>query len=374
MVESRMTYQSKAVRLSRQMLMDIQNGCFEGGSVLPTFKELTVRYQASEPTVRRAMQILEGKHQLIKLPQRGLQVPFQSRQDGAVRSVPTSRLTIAAVWAGEMNYGVAKRLEGTKRYADTHGLKFTNYISQRHEDVLDALERIENYTADGVIVNPYRESRYLSVLEKLKEKKFPVVLTRSVGSLPLSTVMSNDSAGAYQASYYLIEKYHRPVYYLCEKPETEAATDRHQAYNNAMKDAGFGSDLEECTCPLDVSDADPQYWGLEKNWLPGFYAAEKLLERITLPASILCLNDFVAQGVYEAAAKRGLVIGKDLAVVGTDDLPLAQHLKPTLTTVHPSTEELGYEAGRLLHQIITKKVEPPVHIHLPVELIVRESA
>jgi len=53
---------------------------------------------------------------------------------------------------------------------------------------------------------------------------------------------------------------------------------------------------------------------------------------------------------------------------------LARLLKPSLTTMRQPKERIGYEAGRLVHRLIRREVKPPVHIHLSVELIVRESA
>ncbi len=370
-----MTYQSKAVRLCQQMLEDIERGEIEAGTSLPAAQELAERYRVSRPTVRRALGILTQKNKLIKLPQRGLLVPEGSRwADQGSRPHTVSRLTLAVLGAMDTNYSNTRRMEGMKRYADANNLRFLALISKRHEETLDTLTRIGNYSADGIIVYPYRDERYLAVLKNLMERHFPIVLTRSVEGLNLSTVMSNDETGGYQAANYLIEKYHRPVHYICEPVGEEVAVDRHRGYLNAMKDAGFENVIDEYTWTHGVSDVDSHYWSMEKNWRPGCEIAEKMFGKIKLPASIFCVNDIVARGVYLAAQKHGLVIGKDLVVVGTDDLPFARLLKPALTTIRPQTEELGYEDARLLHQLVQKIVQPPVHIRLPVELIVRESA
>jgi DNA-binding LacI/PurR family transcriptional regulator len=45
-----------------------------------------------------------------------------------------------------------------------------------------------------------------------------------------------------------------------------------------------------------------------------------------------------------------------------------------LTTVHSPVYQMGYDAARLLHQTMCKRVTTPAQIHLPVELVVRESA
>jgi DNA-binding LacI/PurR family transcriptional regulator len=280
------------------------------------------------------------------------------------------------MWASpQHDYAQIKRHEGTRKYAEEHGLKFTNFITPRHEDILEALNKIEDYSLDGVILYPYADVRYKVVLQKLIDKKFPVVLSRSCHSLPLSTVMSNDGVGEYQATHYLIDKYHRPAYYLTASAESpQDAPERYEGYKDAMRDAGFGNLIEKYTCIGEVLENDPIYYGKEKHYRPGFAAVGRAVDRIECPASVLSENDSNVPDIYDNAARKGLVIGKDLMVVGFDDLPLAKLLKPSLTTVHAHIEELGYEAGKLLHRLIKQEVQPPVHIHLPLKLIIRESA
>jgi len=79
-------------------------------------------------------------------------------------------------------------------------------------------------------------------------------------------------------------------------------------------------------------------------------------------------------GVYKAAERCGLTIGRDVCVVGADDLPLAEMLDPPLTTLRASTEQIGFEAARLLHRIIERKASPPISVRLAAEFVVRGSA
>jgi DNA-binding LacI/PurR family transcriptional regulator len=58
-----------------------------------------------------------------------------------------------------------------------------------------------------------------------------------------------------------------------------------------------------------------------------------LLDRPQRPTAILCFSDVVAYGVVQAALARGLDVPGDLSVVGFDDNPLAQRMRPSLTTV-----------------------------------------
>jgi DNA-binding LacI/PurR family transcriptional regulator len=373
-----LSYNSKSARVAAQLTNDVRQGKFNAETVLPMEKDLARIYEVSPRTMRKTLSVLAQKGEIVRQAKRGTFVPAKGDADSIQtangHSSTGRKLGIAAIWATMADYPAMKIFEGMKKYAEAHHLNFTNYLSQSHEEVLDILDRIEDYPAEGIFVYPYIDEGYRRVLEKMVQKQFPVVGIRTVGTLPISTVRSNDAMGAYQATHYLIEKYRRPVYYICEPAEGELAVDRHTGYQNAMVDAGFENLIEQYTCRMKVTDADTNFWDREKKWVPGFEAAGKLLDQIEFPASIFGANDWVAKGVYEAAAKRNLVIGKDLAVMGTDDLPFASLLKPALTTVKPQLERLGFEAARVLHHLVTGKTKSPVQVRLPLELVIRESS
>lgn len=105
----------------------------------------------------------------------------------------------------------------------------------------------------------------------------------------------------------------------------------------------------------------------------GASVIESLLDAGTpLPRAIVCANDQTAIGVMHALARRGIRVPKDVAVTGFDDVPVARHLHPPLTTVRQPMQEMGARAFDVLYsRISTGKGEPDVV--LPVQLIVRES-
>ncbi|MFE4079135.1 LacI family DNA-binding transcriptional regulator [Paenarthrobacter sp. YIM B13468] len=82
---------------------------------------------------------------------------------------------------------------------------------------------------------------------------------------------------------------------------------------------------------------------------PSGYAAVSGLLESKLPFdALLCLNDRLAFGAYQALAEAGLSVPKDVSVVSFDDDPLASHLRPQLTTCALPFEEMGQLAVRLL--------------------------
>jgi LacI family transcriptional regulator len=91
-----------------------------------------------------------------------------------------------------------------------------------------------------------------------------------------------------------------------------------------------------------------------------------------LPRAIVCANDQTALGAMHALARRGIRVPQEVAVTGFDDVPVARHLHPPLTTVRQPMQELGAMAFDVLFsKISTGKGETDVV--LPVQLMVRES-
>jgi len=87
----------------------------------------------------------------------------------------------------------------------------------------------------------------------------------------------------------------------------------------------------------------------------------------------LCYNDVVAIGAIHKMRYRGLVPGRDVAVVGFDDIDEAQQMVPPLTSVAADPVGLGERAAAvLLRQISSGRIRPETIVG-PAELVVRAS-
>jgi DNA-binding LacI/PurR family transcriptional regulator len=372
----------KARRLSQKILDDIDDGLFKRGELLPAENTLAGHYNVSRSTIRRAISYLSSQKKLQKLPQRGAQVPLheqalRSRGSDDRPNGSTSRtITLAAVWAAVPNYHITKMREGMQRYALENDLDFRIFLSPKgHEQALDVLEHIQAHGVNGVAVLPYPGKQYHDLLERLCRDDFPLVSLISIEDLPISSVETDSFSSLYLTTHHLLERYRRPVYFLAMPEVDTVIRDRYCGYRKAMQDAGFTQgDIGEHTLVQKTTGYDPEYWGEEKGWLPAFEVVDALLRRTDEPLSIACMNDGMARAVYKAAEKHGRTIGPDLAVTGVDDMPMASFLQPGLTSISSPPDLQGYEVAQLLHRTIEGKVDQPVHIQMPVELIERESS
>jgi LacI family transcriptional regulator len=107
-------------------------------------------------------------------------------------------------------------------------------------------------------------------------------------------------------------------------------------------------------------------------WWPesAFEQFGDLLDAGERPSAVICLNDRIAFGVYQALTARGLSVPDDVSVVSFDDSDLAVWLRPALSSVALPHREMATEAIRLL---LDDSEERPRAVRVPMPLRVRES-
>jgi LacI family transcriptional regulator len=99
----------------------------------------------------------------------------------------------------------------------------------------------------------------------------------------------------------------------------------------------------------------------------------RLLELDEPPTAVVTASDLMALGAIRAVAEAGRAVPHDVSIVGFDDIQLAGHVHPPLTTLRQDKAGLGAEAGRALMALIDGKTDLPEAVTLPVDLIVRGS-
>jgi LacI family transcriptional regulator len=94
-----------------------------------------------------------------------------------------------------------------------------------------------------------------------------------------------------------------------------------------------------------------------------------LIELAEPPTAIFCANDRMAVGAFEALKERGLRIPEDVSVLGFDDMELAKHLRPALSTMALPHYEMGQWA---CERLLTARSEPVRHA-MPCPARMRDS-
>lgn len=86
----------------------------------------------------------------------------------------------------------------------------------------------------------------------------------------------------------------------------------------------------------------------------GQIAMHQLLDRDDPPTAVIMANDLASFGAMNALNKRGLVPGKDISIIGFDDIIASEHWTPSLTTVRQPTREIGMKAVDMLFDVINR--------------------
>jgi LacI family transcriptional regulator len=100
----------------------------------------------------------------------------------------------------------------------------------------------------------------------------------------------------------------------------------------------------------------------------------KVLENPNPPTAIFCFSDLIAFGVMQGLMMKGITPGKDIDIVGFDNVPVAEIYHPPLTTISSFPRRIGKEAANLLYQQMEKIEREQQRIILNPELIIRESS
>ena len=91
------------------------------------------------------------------------------------------------------------------------------------------------------------------------------------------------------------------------------------------------------------------------------------------PDAVFATSDIMAIGAMRAAREAGLSIPDDLAVIGFDDLPIAAQTDNQLTTIRQPVEPFGARAVEVLLDLIENGIDPPRHVIMHTELVIRGS-
>ena len=179
-------------------------------------------------------------------------------------------------------------------------------------------------------------------------------------SVHAPSVDVDNRAGARTAVEHLLGLGHRRIGCITNAPLAyTAAADRLAGYRDALATAGI--------------DADPALV-VEGSFdaASGHAAATRLLDRAADVTALFVASDIVAFGAMRAIREAGRRVPADMSVVGFDDIPLAQHFDPPLTTIRIPARALGAAAGRALVERLAGRAVTE-RMLLPTELIVRES-
>ncbi|MDL9977905.1 LacI family DNA-binding transcriptional regulator [Microbacterium sp. ASV49] len=235
---------------------------------------------------------------------------------------------------------------------------FASSLDDEPEREIAAVEAFVRRKVDGLILTCAAHSQ--AYLTELVPPEMPVVfIDREPADFAADTVHSDNVGGAELATRHLLGFGHRRLALLIDRREIWTARERERGFLAAL--AEFGVSADTATIVADLSDQD----AAER-------AVTTLLSVPDAPTAIVSGQNLITVGAVHALRRLGR--HHDVALVGFDDVELADLLEPGLTVVAQRPQEMGrVAADRLFASLDTGHRLPPAAKVIPVDLIPRGS-
>jgi DNA-binding LacI/PurR family transcriptional regulator len=218
------------------------------------------------------------------------------------------------------------------------------------------LKLIQSGYMDGVIA--LDNVPFASVLEPVMKKGIPAV---NIGYRACDfSVRSDDYSGGFQLMEHILQLGHRKIGIITVPTNLNFTIGRRM---DGLRDAALAAGVQFEYLPQ--AEGDFSVAG-------GADCAASLLQQHPDLTALIGLNDRMAMGAIQQAHRLGKRVPEQLTIVGYDDIPTAAIMVPSLTTINQQALTLGYEACRMLFEVLNG--QSPESRVIPVELVVRGSS
>jgi len=272
-----------------------------------------------------------------------------TRKTQAIGVVVTS---IADPFNGEV-------VAGIEEVANREGYSVVLATSQADpQREMSVVRSFRERRVDGILVASSRlGAQYQELFDELDA---PMVLLNNQHPSELAHSVSIDNIdGGYQVTEHLIQLGHKNIAYIGDESGLHSDQERCSGFEKAMKEAAI-----PVRADLVVRGDGKQAGGRQR--------AAELLALVQPPSAIFCYNDMTALGAIEEVVAKDWLVGREVSVVGFDDLFFAASLQPPLTTFRQPKKELGKRAMQLLLAILRGQ-EAERKVVVRGELMVRGS-
>ncbi|ATL25908.1 putative LacI-family transcriptional regulator [Streptomyces formicae] len=323
----------------------------------PTMKDVAARAGVGLKTVSR---VVNGEPGVTPDTERRVQEAIEAlgfrRNDSArvLRKGRTASIGLVLEDLADPFYGPLSR--AVEEVARAHGALLINGSSaedpDREQELVLALcaRRV-----DGLVVIPAGDDhRYLE--PEIAAGVATVFVDRPAGKIDADVVLSDSFGGARDGVAHLIAHGHRRIGFIGDQPRIHTAIERLRGYRAAMEDASIP--VDEAWVSLGLTDPERVRT-----------AAEAMLTGPDPVTAVFAGNNRVTVTVIRVLA----ALDRTVALVGFDDIELADLLEPGVTVVAQDAAQLGRTAAERLFRQLDGASDAPERIELPTRLIQRGS-
>ena len=328
---------------------------------LPTESKLMEMYNVSRFTVRRAVDELEKENYVYRIQGGGIFVnDWKSKPQTEIKNK-----TIGLISTHIADYIFPRIIEGIDNYISKYGYSILIADTQNNpEKERKSLTNLLANNLSGLIIEPTRSARNnynKSIYDNIKSMGIPMIsINAFYDDLDIPYVIMDDVKTGEIATNYLIEKGHKQIVGIF-KVDDKQGMDRMNGYIRAYQNHPEISNM-----------GDIMMYQTEEDKTHLFKKIHTVLTQSKFaPTAIVCYNDKLAIQVMNFLKEIGLNVPNDISIVGVDDYQFSKFNNPSLTTIRHPQEKMGYDAGKMIIDLINKQsVESKVY---EPELIERES-
>ncbi len=217
-----------------------------------------------------------------------------------------------------------------KKYNDTYYNRVDYFPIVREE-----IRKLMYKQVEGIIYVAAHERVIKCIPENL-----PIPAVMAYGytkSSKIPSVVVDDVHGAYEIVCHVIEKGHEKIGVITGKTDSLHMQARMLGYQKALYENNLYF--------------NPQ-WIREGDWTreTGYKQTDDLLNLGV--TAIFCMNDIMAGGVYDRLDELGLIVGRDISVVGFDNRELSSYYKPPLSTINLPLHDIGYRSSEIIMEML----------------------
>ncbi|MCI8824129.1 MAG: LacI family transcriptional regulator [Lachnospiraceae bacterium] len=254
--------------------------------------------------------------------------------------------------------------EGVSAAADECG--YNSFLFNTNEDVkkeLRFLQTSQEQRLRGLLMVPVVENDTVNRSYLLRLPIPVVMIDREAYNTNFDGVFSDDIEGAYGAVEALIKNGHTKIAQIMGPQTTKPGRARLEGYRQALE--AHGIPYREEYVVEGMFQKEESYEGMQK-----------LMKLKDPPTAIFSANNLTSIGVLKYLKEHNLRLGRDISMVGYDDIEVLEYTDMNLSTVSRPVQRMGYDAMMLLHERITHtdhRNGARKRIYLGAQLILRGS-
>lgn len=330
-------------------------------------KDIADLLNISPATVSRALnpktERMIGKEQVKRVREAAQKLGYIPNLGAAALRTQVTR-TIGVVVPDILNPVFPPMIKGIQSYLSSQGYITIFVASNNNQDeALEEVRRLIMRNVDGLIIaSAFLEDK--SVNECITQEVPLVLVNRSIRNGEIvHQVLSDEQHGIDLAIQHLRSLGHQHLAYLSGPNTILQSLRRRESFERLCMQANITYDI------VDYEQADTHAFSIEA----GRDEAEKYLTSGGKATGWIAANDLMALGAMESCRKVNLRIPEDISICGFNNMPLADLVNPSITSISVPFEEIGIQAAKMLVQEINVPWPSKQRLLMSPHLVVRKS-